>query len=199
MTIKEENIQFQLVSNSEFEELFACVKQGIFIHVDSVFGWDDDFQHQRLLNDYHPSWFHWVYRGKERIGLVLMPLELSERGISNDNLGSLMALIILGGMAVQPLVPIMSKYFGRIFLMAIYCLLGVAAIAITTTSNDINVLGAGLFVLGMAVFALYPVAINLGCDKLDASYIVSATQVMLFSYSVGSVAGPVLADWFMLG
>lgn len=26
----------------------------------------------------------------------LMPLELSERGISNDNLGSLMALIILG-------------------------------------------------------------------------------------------------------
>ena len=70
MTIKEENIQFQLVSNLEFEELFACVKQGIFIHVDSVFGWDDDFQRQRLLNDYHPSWFHWVYRGKERTGLV---------------------------------------------------------------------------------------------------------------------------------
>lgn len=70
MTIEEGNIQFQLVSNSEFEELFACVKQGLFIHVDSVFGWDDDFQRQRLLNDYHPSWFHWVYRGKERIGLV---------------------------------------------------------------------------------------------------------------------------------
>jgi ribosomal protein S18 acetylase RimI-like enzyme len=70
VVIEEEKIQFQLVSNSEFEELFACVKQGIFIHVDDVFGWDDDFQRQRLLNDYHPSWFHWVYRGKERIGLV---------------------------------------------------------------------------------------------------------------------------------
>ncbi|MEZ9720535.1 GNAT family N-acetyltransferase [Vibrio splendidus] len=70
VAIKEENIQFQLVSNLEFEELFASVKQGLFIHVDSVFGWDDDFQRQRLLNDYHPSWFHWVYRGKERIGLV---------------------------------------------------------------------------------------------------------------------------------
>ncbi|MFA0309754.1 histone acetyltransferase [Vibrio splendidus] len=70
VAIEEENIQFQLVSNSEFEERFACVKQGLFIHVDSVFGWDDDFQRQRLLNDYHPSWFHWVYRGKERIGLV---------------------------------------------------------------------------------------------------------------------------------
>ncbi|PTP88321.1 histone acetyltransferase [Vibrio splendidus] len=68
--IEEEKIQFQLVSNSEFEELFTCVKQGLFIHVDNVFDWDDDFQRQRLLNDYHPSWFHWVYRGKERIGLV---------------------------------------------------------------------------------------------------------------------------------
>ncbi len=70
MVIEEEKIQFQLVSNSEFEELFTCVKQGLFIHVDNVFDWDDDFQRQRLLNDYHPSWFHWVYRGKERIGLV---------------------------------------------------------------------------------------------------------------------------------
>ena len=55
MVIEEDNIQFLLVSNSEFEELFACVKQGIFIHVDSVFGWDDDFQRQRLINDYHHS------------------------------------------------------------------------------------------------------------------------------------------------
>ncbi|MFA0709989.1 GNAT family N-acetyltransferase [Vibrio splendidus] len=67
---QEENIQFQLVSNHEFEELFACVKQGIFIHVDDVFGWDDDFQHQRLLNEYHPSWFHWVYRENKRVGLA---------------------------------------------------------------------------------------------------------------------------------
>ncbi|MCG9544640.1 GNAT family N-acetyltransferase [Vibrio sp. Isolate33] len=70
MTVKDDKIQFQLVANSEFEELFACVKQGIFEHVDKAFGWDDDFQRNRLLNDYHPSWFHWIYREKERIGLV---------------------------------------------------------------------------------------------------------------------------------
>ncbi|NVN79955.1 N-acetyltransferase [Vibrio sp. Scap24] len=63
-------MQLQLVANSEFEELFACVKQGIFEHVDNVFGWDDDFQRNRLLNDYHPSWFHWIYSKKERAGLV---------------------------------------------------------------------------------------------------------------------------------
>ena len=129
----------------------------------------------------------------------LMPVELRNRGIANDDLGSLMALVILGGMAVQPLVPWLSKYLGRTLLMALFCMLGVAAISFTAMGTGIHVLGVSLFVLGMSIFALYPVAINLGCDKLDPTYIVSVTQVMLFSYSIGSVVGPILADSFMLG
>ncbi|CDU01767.1 Putative acetyltransferase [Vibrio coralliirubri] len=70
MTIKCGELGLETVLNSEFDELFVCVKQGIFEHVDNVFGWDDEFQRNRLLNDYHPSWFHWIYREKERIGLV---------------------------------------------------------------------------------------------------------------------------------
>ena len=70
MTIKDDKLQFQLVANSEFEELFTCVKQGIFEHVDNVFGWDDEFQLNRLSNDYHPSWFHWVYRDSQKVGLA---------------------------------------------------------------------------------------------------------------------------------
>nr|WP_283645877.1 MFS transporter [Alteromonas macleodii] len=129
----------------------------------------------------------------------LMPLELLNRGIAHDDLGSLMALIILGAMAVQPLIPALSKYLGRTLLMALFCLLGVAAITLTAAVSGIYALGAGLFLLGMAIFALYPVAINLACDKLDASFIVCATQVMLFSYSVGSVVGPLIADNFLVG
>ncbi|EKO3962442.1 MFS transporter [Vibrio fluvialis] len=129
----------------------------------------------------------------------LMPVELSTRGISNTHIGTLMALVILGAMAVQPMVPWLSKFMGRKLLMAMFCLIGAGAAAMPLIYSGINMLAAGLFVLGMATFAIYPIAINLGCDKLDASYIVSATQVMLFSYSIGSVAGPVLADWFMQG
>ncbi|NVD08043.1 MFS transporter [Vibrio sp. JPW-9-11-11] len=129
----------------------------------------------------------------------LMPVELHKRGINNADIGSLMAVVILGGMAVQPLIPWLSKFLGRTLLMAMFCLLGVAAITLTTMFQGLHALASGLFLLGMATFALYPVAINLGCDKLDASYIVSATQVMLFSYSIGSVAGPVVADGFMDG
>ncbi len=129
----------------------------------------------------------------------LMPIELQSRGIEHSDIGRLMAIVVLGGMAVQPIVPWLSKFLGRTLLMALFCFLGVAAISLTSMIDGLQGLGAGLFLLGMATFALYPVAINLGCDKLDASYIVSATQVMLFSYSIGSVVGPIAADWFMEG
>ncbi|NIA75810.1 MFS transporter, partial [Providencia rettgeri] len=37
----------------------------------------------------------------------------------------------------------------------------------------------------------------LACDNLDSSYIVAATQVMLFSYSIGSAMGPIAAGTFL--
>ncbi|MBR9788617.1 MAG: MFS transporter [Vibrionaceae bacterium] len=127
----------------------------------------------------------------------LMPLELINRQISHQEIGTLMALVILGGMAVQPLVTMLNKYMSRTVLMAFFCLLGMFSIGITFTSTSTAVLAVALFLLGAATFALYPVAINLGCAGLDERFIVSATQVMLFSYSIGSVAGPVVADSFM--
>ena len=81
--------------------------------------------------------------------------------------------------------------------MALFSLMGVASIAVLTLNAGLYVLGMSLFALGMATFALYPIAINLGCRNLDPSYLVSVTQVMLLCYSIGSVAGPIVADSFM--
>lgn len=127
----------------------------------------------------------------------LMPLELANRNVEQSSIGSLMALVILGGMVVQPTVTALGKWTGKSLLMAFYCLAGVFAIGMTFVSDSLPVLAMALFLLGMAVFALYPIAITLGCEQLDSKFIVSATQVMLFSYSVGSVIGPVLAGEFM--
>lgn len=127
----------------------------------------------------------------------LMPLELVNRQISHQEIGTLMALVILGGMAVQPLVTMLNKYMSRTVLMAFFCLLGMFSIGLTFISTSNVVLAVSLFLIGAATFALYPIAINLGCAGLDERFIVSATQVMLFSYSIGSVAGPVLANSFM--
>ncbi|WP_435249491.1 MFS transporter [Vibrio sp. nBUS_14] len=127
----------------------------------------------------------------------LMPVELAQRNIAHQDIGGLMALVIMGGMAVQPMVTWLSHHIGQVLLMALFCLLGVASIGVLTINHDFYVLGMSLFVLGMATFALYPIAINLGCRNLDPNYLVSVTQVMLLCYSVGSVAGPLVADSFM--
>ncbi len=127
----------------------------------------------------------------------LMPLELHDRNVSTSSIGSLMALLVMGAMLVQPLVSWSSQFMGKKLLMGLFCLLGVFAIGLTTLSSSLVVLAVSLVLLGMAAFAIYPLAISLGCDGLEESYIVSATQVMLLAYSVGSVLGPVAAQSWM--
>lgn len=51
-TTKNSGLLFVTPELSEFEQVFATVKQGIFDLVDEVFGWDDEFQRQRLHTDY---------------------------------------------------------------------------------------------------------------------------------------------------
>nr|WP_245879907.1 MFS transporter [Vibrio gangliei] len=127
----------------------------------------------------------------------LMPLELHDRNVSTSKIGSLMALLVMGAMLVQPVVSWSSQFMGKKLLMGLFCLLGVFAIGLTALSSSLVILAVSLVLLGMAVFSLYPLAISLGCDGLDESYIVSATQIMLLSYSVGSVIGPVAAQGWM--
>ncbi len=58
------------VKSAEFEELFAAVKQGIYPFVKSVFGWSDQFQRERLSNDYKPQWFNWIYSDGNKVGVL---------------------------------------------------------------------------------------------------------------------------------
>ncbi|HCH3770242.1 TPA: GNAT family N-acetyltransferase [Vibrio parahaemolyticus] len=64
------DIQIVQIENDEFENLFSVVKQGLYSHVDAVFGWCDEFQNKRLKNDYEPNWFHWVYFNNKRVGML---------------------------------------------------------------------------------------------------------------------------------
>ncbi|KZM44398.1 hypothetical protein OA92_06980 [Marinomonas sp. SBI22] len=64
------SIRTQVVKESEFQQVFLSVKQALFDYVEAVYGWDDDFQQDRLRNDYDPVWYHWLYEKHTRIGLV---------------------------------------------------------------------------------------------------------------------------------
>jgi MFS family permease len=123
----------------------------------------------------------------------LMPLSLKKDNFTTDQVGVLMASIILGGMLIQPVISKLSVMMSKTLLLAMVSLLGVFAMGMIYISSDYVVMIVALALLGMSSFALYPIAITLACDNLDSSFIVAATQVMLFSYSVGSAMGPIAA------
>lgn len=53
------DIELINVPQSEFEQVFTAVKEGIFPYVEALFGWDDQFQRDRLTSSYRncsPRW-----------------------------------------------------------------------------------------------------------------------------------------------
>ncbi len=127
----------------------------------------------------------------------LLPLALKFNGLGTQGIAFLMAAVVLGGMLIQPVVSMLSTRMNKSVLLSLSCLLGVFAMGLTFLSSSITVLAVALFLLGMSTFALYPIAITLACDNLASNQIVSATQVMLFCYSIGSVGGPLIANRFL--
>ncbi|MGR5147981.1 MFS transporter [Photobacterium alginatilyticum] len=128
----------------------------------------------------------------------LMPLSLKGSALNSSQISILMAAIVLGGMVIQPVVSQLSVRVSKTLLLAVMSLLGVFGVGLTYLSNDYLLLAFALALLGMSAFALYPIAITLACEEIDSAFIVSATQVMLFSYSLGSVLGPIGASTFMV-
>ena len=126
----------------------------------------------------------------------LMPIFIQIKTASAEQTGFLMAIIILGGMFVQPIVSYLSPKMSKSLLMSLFCLTGVLSIIGILTAQEPMLVSSSFMLLGASSFALYPIAITLACDGLDVSKIVSATEIMLLSYSVGSVGGPLIAHSF---
>ncbi len=126
----------------------------------------------------------------------MMPLEFDRLGMSQAQVGSLMAIITIGAMVVQPVISLLSKKVARTLLMSFFALLGAMSIGIFEQVQ--SGLSICMFILGMSVFSFYPIAINLGSSSVPEEHMVGASQQMLLTYSAGSVLGPIIAQHFMM-
>lgn len=63
-------LRYSPILPSEAETQFSMIKEALYCHVDAVFGWDDEYQRQRVNNDYQQDWFYWIDDGDDRVGLV---------------------------------------------------------------------------------------------------------------------------------
>ncbi|WP_417349286.1 MFS transporter [Ferrimonas sp.] len=124
----------------------------------------------------------------------LMPVYLHQQALVSELTGVMMALLVLGGMAVQPLGSWLSARFSKTLLMALFSLAGAMAAVVLVLASTPFEFGLGMLLLGASAFVLYPVAINQACEGRASAQIVRITQLMLVSYSLGSVVGPLLVQ-----
>lgn len=64
------DVEYTAISPEEFDIVFTTVKQGLYTHIDTVFGWNDAFQIKRLKSEYEWDWFYWIKVEQKRIGLL---------------------------------------------------------------------------------------------------------------------------------
>ncbi|WP_229360379.1 MFS transporter [Ferrimonas sediminicola] len=124
----------------------------------------------------------------------LMPVYLHQQVMVSELTGVMMALLILGGMAVQPLGSWLSARFSKTLLLSLFSLAGAMAVVVLILASSPLEFGLGMLLLGAAAFVLYPIAISQACEGATSGQIVRITQLMLLSYSLGSVSGPLLAQ-----
>lgn len=125
----------------------------------------------------------------------LMPLFLKHQGMDHSSVGYWMALLIAAAILGQwPMGRLADKY-GRAFVMKCQSLLVVAACAGLVLKGGL--MAPSLVALGLAGFSLYPVAMAWGCEDASRDELVTMNQLLLLSYSIGTLAGPSLTSFLM--
>lgn len=125
----------------------------------------------------------------------LMPLFLKHLGMAHSAVGYWMALLVAAGILGQwPMGRLADKY-GRACVMKGQSLLIVAACVGLVMKGGL--MAPSLITLGLAGFSLYPIAMAWGCEEAAHEELVTMNQLLLLSYSIGTLAGPSLTSFLM--
>lgn len=125
----------------------------------------------------------------------LMPLFLKHLGMAHSAVGYWMALLVAAGILGQwPMGRLADKY-GRASVMKGQSLLIVAACVGLVMKGGL--MAPSLITLGLAGFSLYPIAMAWGCEEAAHEELVTMNQLLLLSYSIGTLAGPSLTSFLM--
>ena len=125
----------------------------------------------------------------------LVPIYAAGLGLTVSEIGTLMAILIFGGFALQwPLGRWADRSDRRKVLnwaSFITALLGAALGLLHEGSLYLLYTLAALF--GGFSFTLYPLSMAYACERVKEEQIVAATGGFVLSYGIGAIAGPILA------
>lgn len=131
----------------------------------------------------------------------LLPLYLqSGGGYSLDQIGVLMAMVIVGGMALQyPIGRWSDQHDRQWVLIIIAAVMLVLVLLAPLAAVGYITLMVALFLVGGCLFALYPVSMSHSADRAPPETLVGMTQGMLLINSLGAAVSAPLITPLMSG
>lgn len=129
----------------------------------------------------------------------LVPVFALEIGLSISQIGTLMAIIVFGGLSLQwPIGRWADVTDRRKVLSAASLLSAVFAVVLALIDHTSYTLLLALsWIFGGFSFTLYPISMAYTCEKVADHQIVAATGGFVLSYGIGAILGPILAPFAM--
>ncbi|MGO1793509.1 MAG: MFS transporter [Oceanisphaera sp.] len=126
----------------------------------------------------------------------LMPIQLKQLALGEE-VGLYMAWLILCGMAFQLPNGTLSDRLGQKTMMAVQtAMIGIGCLLLWECEGK-SILLLAFALLGAGGFTLYPTTMAYACGKMNGRALVKMTQKLMFVYSLGSLAGPMMAGMML--
>ncbi len=127
---------------------------------------------------------------------ALMPIQLEQLALG-DEIGLYMAWLILCGMAFQLPNGSLADKFGKRTMMAVQTLMIGAGCLLLWEFDGKGIMIMAFALLGAGGFTLYPTTMSYACGKMHGRALVRMTQKLMFTYSIGSLTGPMIAGMML--
>jgi MFS family permease len=123
------------------------------------------------------------------------------KAVSQDinQVAQILGLTMFGGLILQWPIGYLSDIFDRriiSIIVSLLCCLSSIGLAIAF-EMPIAVIYAIAIIFGGFSFTIYPLGVTLASDRLDSKHLVAATAMLLVTYGIGCIMGPLAAPVFM--
>lgn len=123
----------------------------------------------------------------------LFPLYLQRAGLETSEIGTMMASVIFGAMVLQyPVGRWSDRRDRRIVLITLSVACALLSALVITLPQSSPLLIVVFFLLGGAIFAIYPVAVSFAADSTSSDALVRMIQGLLLINSVGCAISPLI-------
>jgi MFS family permease len=125
---------------------------------------------------------------------TMAPVYAKAIGLSNESISLFMSTALVGALIAQWPIGWVSDRLGRkIAILGVAITGGVASCGLWLLGNSGTTLYISVFVLGIAIFALYPLSLARANDTTDENVnAVEISRALLMVYGIGSFIAPVL-------